>query len=778
MAQAMIAKDEEFMSKLLATFRVEAAEHLAAISTGLLELEKTADAEAQAALVERVFREVHSLRGAARSVNRAECEALCRAMEDTLAAMKRREIAAERASIDPLLRDADRLQSLLTTAEGEAAIASKTGSEEPGKRAPAASEPPAATPAPRPRQTALPAAPIATTAAPETVRVSTARLDAVLLKAEELVTVKLADAQQAAEVRELYRSFSDWRASWGQMRALIRGLQRASARKGPANGGAAARSAEPAEGTRGRTHGAPRWEQLAERLREFTDDKDGRIAALERGLAELLRSAQQKHRSLSGLVDRLLGEAKELLMHPFSELLGGFPKLVRDLARDRGVEAELAMRGAEIQIDRRILQEMKDPFTHLLRNCIDHGVEPPLVRQQCGKPRSGTIAIAVAQKDAGKVEITLADDGAGVDTARLRAAAVRAGLLAEERAAAMADAEVLALMFHSGVTTSAIITDLSGRGLGLAIVQEKVERLGGEVSVASEAGSGTTFRILLPLTLATFRGLRVQEDGREFIFPAAQIGRTVRLKPEDVVTVENRESITLDGQAVALAGLGELLGIAADPARARDAGYVHAVVLDSGPSCLAFKVDRVIGEEECLVKGLGRQLSRVRNIAGATVLGSGRVVPVLNVADLMKSAVRTSPAAPRPVAAVPEAEAQRRSVLVAEDSLTARALMKNILEAAGYEVATAVDGMDALTALKEGSFDLLVSDVDMPRMNGFDLTARIRADQRLAQLPVVLVTALESREDRERGIDVGANAYLVKSSFDQSNLLEIVGRLI
>jgi two-component system chemotaxis sensor kinase CheA len=359
--------------------------------------------------------------------------------------------------------------------------------------------------------------------------------------------------------------------------------------------------------------------------------------------------------------------------------------------------------------------------------------------------------------------------------AKVRSAVQRLGLVSPEETERLGEQEVAGFIFQSGVSTSPIVTDLSGRGLGLAIVREKVEKLGGVVTVETHAGVGTTFRMVLPLTLATFRGILVRVEDLLFVLRTTHVERAGRVGKEEIKTVENRETIPLDGQAVSLVRLGDVLGLSRKRVAADPVDSVPIVVLDLAGKRVAFQVDEVLDEREVLVKSLSRQLPRVRNIAGATVLGTGQVAPILNVQDLMKSAVKTAAV---PVRAAEETTARPKSVLVAEDSITARTLVKNILESAGYHVKTAVDGVEALTALKTELFDLVVSDVDMPRMSGFDLTAKIRADKKLSELPVVLVTALESREDRERGIDVGANAYIVKSSFDQSNLLEVIRRLV
>ena len=343
----------------------------------------------------------------------------------------------------------------------------------------------------------------------------------------------------------------------------------------------------------------------------------------------------------------------------------------------------------------------------------------------------------------------------------------------------MGEQEALALMFRPDVSTSPVITEISGRGLGLPIVKEKVEKLGGRVVVETRPSLGTTFRLLLPLTLATFRGILVESAGQLFVVPTANVERIVRIKNADVKTVENRQAIRLNDRAVSLVRLDEVLELRVSAGAPDPQAYFPATVLAVGEQRIAFQVDAVLNEQEVLVKSLGKPLSRVRNIAGATVLGSGKAVPILNAADLIKSATRLAPKLAGPAeAAAADRKAEAGSILIVEDSITARMLVKSILESAGHRVKTAVDGLDGLTMLRTEDFDLVVSDVEMPRMNGFDMTARIRADKRLANLPVVLVTALASREDRERGVDVGANAYIVKSSFDQSNLLDVVRRLI
>jgi len=577
-------------------------------------------------------------------------------------------------------------------------------------------------------------------------------------QAEELLAPRLALGRRVKELRETATLLAGWKKERGKIQPGLRLMERLLKHTGKGNG-------------------ATKGQRESAKVLEYLDAENVFLKKLGDRLARVERSALGDHRTMSAMVDNLLHDVKEMHMLPFSSMLEMFPRLARELAHDQGKQLELLIQGDEIEIDRRILEEMKDPFIHLIRNCIDHGLEKPPVREQKNKTAHGTITVAITQKDSGKIEILFADDGAGVDVGKVKAAAVRMGIISADELDKLDEREALALIFRSGVSTSPMVTDLSGRGLGLAIVREKVEHLGGAVVLDTRPDAGTTIRIVLPLTFATFRGVLVRTGGQLLVIPVTSVERVARVARKDILTVENRETVQLDGQAVSLVQLGNVLGMPQKNAAAESAAHAQLVVIGVGSVRVAFQVDEILGEREVLVKALGRQLVRVRNIAGATVLGGERVVPVLNVPDLMKSAVKPT-AAPRAPAASGPAEAQKRSILVVEDSFISRTLIKNILESAGYTVATAVDGLDAYTLLKTAAFDLVVSDVEMPRMNGFDLTAKIRSDKQLAELPVVLVTALESREHRERGIDVGANAYIIKSSFDQSNLLEVVGMLL
>ena len=776
-----MTEKEAFLQRLEATFQIEAREHLANLTSTLLELEQAPGDEVQATTVEDLYREAHSLKGAARTVDRSDIEEVSQALESVLAALKRRELDASSHLLDSLVQVVDGLGHVLSSPDtasvpdlvqrlsallpGEMAESSRALAE---SRSPAptaavspATEPvPAAPPAPPPVSAPPPdrqAAPVSAIpgdggpAAGETVRLATAKLDSLLLQSEEMMAASLMAAQRGADVRDLHAGLEEWKKAWARVHADVRSVRSLADGNGRAE---------------------------TTRLVDFLEWNHAYVTSLGDRLADMHTRAEQDRRSVAGMVDQLLEDMKQARMHPFASFAEGFPKLVRDLSREQGKEVDLVIQAGSTEMDRRILEQMKDPFTHLLRNAVDHGIETPRERHRHGKPERATITVAVSSYDSARVEIVLSDDGCGIDIAAVRAAALKSNALSSEEADRLEDQQALSLIFQSDVTTSDIITDVSGRGLGLAIVRERVENLGGTVSVDAQPGMGTSFRMLLPCALATFRGVLVQVHGRPFAIPTRNVEQAVRIRRDDIRTVEGRETIALNGDPLSLVFLDRVLELPPDEHPPDETPYLPAIVLTSGEERTVFCVDAVVNEQAVLVKNLGAQLSRVRNVTGATVLGSGELAPILNVPDLMASAVVASGQAAGAAVTPSQQEDKEVAVLVAEDSITSRMLLKNILESSGYRVATAVDGVDAFTQLRADPFDLLVSDVEMPRLDGFGLTARIRGDEKLSQLPVILVTALDAREDRERGVEAGADAYIVKSSFDQSNLLDTVRRLI
>ena len=806
--------EDQLLKKLRETFKLESQERLANISSSLLELEKASEPDKQEPVLDVVFREAHSLKGAARAVNLTDIEALFQSMEGIFADIKRKEIPFSADLFDLLHSSVRAVENFLAASNDDQSLShreniidliqqlehlifgkaeesvkgkskphdarrdvrEKAETEDKGQGTEGRGEKkedrgkrkrhktkikdiekrvPAKTEKAYQKAHLMKGKPLTS----ETVRISASKLDSILLKAEELVSLKLVSSQHLLNLRSAVHSCENWKKRWAKAESELRVLRNQVHKENhfKKNGANASSMSN---------------------VLEFVDWNKKQIESLGRDIRGLTKASEQNLRSLSRMVDDLLDDMKKITMLPFSSLLDTFPIMVRDISREQGKEVELVLKGGETEIDRRILEEMRDPLIHLLRNAIDHGLESPEQRITQQKPPGGTINLTISQTESKMVDILLSDDGKGVDLGEVKSKAMKIGIISKKEAEDLTDQEALPLIFRSHVSTSPIITEISGRGLGLAIVQENVEKLGGLLALETNRGKGSSFRIQLPVTLATFRGVLVKARDNLFILPSLHVERISSIHPDKIKTVENRATILVSGRVLSLVELADVLRLPQVQNHQDKTAFATVAVLGSGEKRIAFTVDEVLGEQEVLVKGLGKQLSRVPNIAGATILGSGKVVPILNVHDLLKSSLETAADLYKSEVAEEGEEKRRKSILVVEDSITSRTLIKNILETSGYNVKTAVDGQEAYATLKTEDFDLVVSDVDMPRMNGFDLTEKIRKDERYSEIPLVLVTARESPQDRERGIDVGADAYIVKSNFDQSNLIEVIGRLI
>ena len=728
----MTPAEEDFLRNLRSIFQVEAAEHIQTITSGLLELEGTSEPAGRTEILETITRAAHSMKGAARAVELREVEIQCHHMESTLTKCKQAGEAPTAAVLDEIHA------ALNAIAEATAANPPATVESTAGSPAQAETE---STDGAEPAAPAGPPAPLQVSAG-DTVRLSIAKLEAHLVGAEELVAVKQNAGQRVGDFQALQSQLDAWQREWSGFETGV------SDRSGRFAGG---------------------------RTEEFIRTTRERLNAMQENVSRLSQDVRRDHHVVGRLVDDLLEESKQLLLLPFATLAVPLSKLVRDLCRDQAKEAELQISGQELEIDKRILEEMKDPLIHLLRNAVDHGVEPPDQRVRAGKSPQAVLSLSVSALPGRRVEFVLADDGAGIDTAKVREAAVRHGVLSAGQAAQRTDSQLNDFIFMDEISSRSQVSTLSGRGLGLAIVREQAEKLGGSVAVESTPGEGTCFRVVLPSTLSTFRGITVEVGNQLFILPTAQVEGVGRVESTEIHTVEGRETITWRNRAVAWVRLADILGLAEGEIDPDDSGMKLFLLVGRGDQQIALAVQAVKDEQEVLVKPLLKPLSRVRNIAGATVLGSGRLVPILEISDLMKSARQTFRAA---VSARDRESAQRPTILFVEDSFTSRTLIKGILEADGFRVLTAVDGLEGYARLRHEKIDLVISDVDMPRLDGFGLTDRIRKHHSMADLPVILVTARETPEDRERGLNAGADAYLTKSGFDQTSLLETVRRLL
>lgn len=759
----MDKKNNEFLKRLLATFSIEAEDRINKIYSGLMSLEKQASPEKAIEEIEIIFREAHSLKGASRAVNLINIEKICQSMESIFASLKSGKIILSPDLIKLLFASVDLIQKLLSNSSMKESVDDDLLTTElllqleKGAKGEIFTNPANVTIKNENESTnaeigILPS---------NTVKISTAKLDSLLLQAEELIPSTLSFKQSAVDLKNIFEDIISYERQFSNLPIKTFNVNLKNQ-------------------TQNNNRAVSLLENETVKLKEFAQQSNEFIKSIGNKLNVLIKRAEQEQYSLRGRVTTLLEGIKNSLMMPFSSIVEQYPNIVRKMAIENGKEIELVILGEMIEVDRRILQEMKDPLLHLIRNCIDHGIEKPEERKSQKKYYKGTITLSITHKEGNNFEILVSDDGAGVSIDSVKSAALKLGVITHEEINKMDEKEVLSLIFQSGISTSSIITDISGRGLGLAIVRDTIEKLNGIISIETKINEGTAFRIVLPLKLANFLGILVRSNGNLFVFPSSGIERVMRVNKKSIITIENKEALQFDGQTISLVRLNDVMELPAviSPQIEKE---MHSVIVNIDEKRIAFLVDEILDEQEVLIKNFNKPLLRVKNFLGATILGNGELVPVINLQDLIKSSLQLKKEIASINTALPspdQEETTRKSILLAEDSITARALLKNILEGAGYNVKTAVDGIDAFTQLRENKYDIVVSDVEMPRMNGFDLTAKIRSDDKLSDLPVVLVTALNSREDREKGIDAGANAYIVKSSFDQSNLLEVIKRFI
>lgn len=474
------------------------------------------------------------------------------------------------------------------------------------------------------------------------------------------------------------------------------------------------------------------------------------------------------------LVNDLEREVMAVRMLPISTIFSTLPRAVRELANATNKEVNLELRGETTELDRKLLEALGDPLMHLIRNAVDHGIEMPDDRANQGKARQGRIMVD-AQAIGGEVHITISDDGRGMEPQRLRETAVRKNLINNENAAMLSDQEALELIFLPGFSSAAMITDISGRGVGMDVVRTNIIELGGQVTIESVPGEGSTITLILPLTIVTTRILLITVGKYMFALPASGCHGIIWAYEKDIRTIEGRATITHEDQTIPLLRMADLMNIQAEPSFA-NTHREPAVLVGTPQRLLSLLVDSLYDEREAVVKPLGPIFELQRRYSGAVQLGDGQLVLMLNPVSLVESA--------RGIAHVPKSTATALDtkhiphLLVAEDSFTTRELIRSILQSAGFDVTVAIDGMDALDKLRVQSYDLVVTDVEMPRVDGFELTTRIRQELEELDMPVIIITSLASDEYRRRGLEAGAQAYIVKSQFNQDNLLNVINQLL
>jgi len=736
------------MAELFDLFRAEGREHIARITELWLAVEQgTADAEG----LEDLFRAAHSLKGAASTLGVDNLADVAHALEDVFGAVKRRDVPCDAEAADVVLRGLDVIAAILerASAAGEpdvpeaAPVAESirgwlhdklagTAAPPPPAAESAAAKPPVSGPptveAPRPQPEVAAPAP----RREETLRVPASKIEAVASGFEELWAAKYRTDRLAERVGENALT----------ARAAARGLNQALT--------AYERGGEPAE--------------LASRV---TAAARG-VAALERGLRALdfdFAIANQR----TGVDLLSFGdEVNSLRMAPLRDMLGAFRRTIRDTATRMGKRVALEVEGEDNELDKAVIEVVKDPLNHILRNAVLHGIEDEAARIAAGKPPEGKVSITTRRAGT-RFEITVEDDGGGLDLEGVKRAAVATGVVTAEAAAKMGVAEATRLVFEAGVTTREGASEWGGRGVGLNVVAVNVAALGGDVEVWSAPGRGTRFTLTLPVTLAMARGMVVTAGGQRFILPSAVIRRVAE------VPAEGKPTYKFEDRILAVGELAVLLGLAGD--RGRPGPAYPVLVLNTPTGGAALVVGEMGAESEFLAKSLPPAAGFTPLFTGAHVTGTGEIILILN-ADALVRAINYGDARWEEVAVPAAPERKVRTVLVVDDSLTTRALEKNILEAAGYRVVTAASGEEAMGTLATTACDIAVLDVQMPGMDGFELTRRLRSDAAWRDLPVVLVTSLDTQADVARGLDAGADAYIRKSQFDQRELLATIGQFL
>jgi two-component system chemotaxis sensor kinase CheA len=822
--------DQEILKRqLLETFKVELEEHVLTLNKGLLRLEQGASGEKFDTLVEELFRSAHSLKGASRTVDILDINLIAHRLEDVLGLIQHQKIsltsqlfdlmfqavdlikACMRAKLDGNEFPFDKLNAIVQQLEAATVLSDDSKSknnatpeqgnldisvnyiapadnikqdkknhqdvsqqddrqqdaplptkndkeqesksvfrsapdEQPNKSIQTASHPPPKNEQPEKNVHMESFTDEQITGSDDTIRVKTNKLDLLMASMGELMGSRMRTMQRIIDLQTMQKRINKWHKEWRHLRGNMKSLERRHFEDDDLN-----------------------------QFFSFMHHNADNLKHIHTNINILVRHFMNDCDQLIFISDDLQDKIRNVRMQPISSLFDQFPRMIRDLSRNQEKNIRLEIMGEKTEVDRHVLDALKDPLTHILRNSVDHGIELPKQRKKQGKPEQGLISLKAFQKGS-TIVIEIVDDGRGIDMESVREQAVQNNIVPEQKAKSLSKRELTELIFCSGLSTQTTITDISGRGVGLDVVRRNLEKLQGQILVESEPNKGTSIALTVSLSLATSQVLMVKVDGELLAIPCTTVERILKVDPKDIGQIEGKPALVVDNEALPLFSLAPLLDFSETLPTSTDEEKISVVVLSVAEKRLTFRVDELLETREIVIKNMGQQLRRVRNLSGATILGDGQIVMVLNVADLMKSAQHGS-AYLRPVDIAP-APQERKRILVVDDSITTRTLEKNILENAGYQVLVCADGQEAWECIQSESFDTIVSDVDMPRMNGFQLAEHVRGDDRYKTLPFILVTSLESRADKIRGMEVGADAYIVKGTFDQKELLDTIERLI
>jgi two-component system chemotaxis sensor kinase CheA len=766
----MMIQDEELRN----LYKEASADHIQKIEAGLLHLEKNPLDQAK---LEQLLRETHSLKGDSRMLGVKDAETLTHQLEDILGAVKRGErvftpqvfeclylgldavrkiaheaITGQSAGISVFhvlaqLMGADSSDEVLQIEETAAQSNGGASAQSIGEQSLVFNDAVQTKEAVEP---AVEAQALAPDYQIDTIRVESQKLDKLLTQASELAVTKGQMGDRLAEIDQILGQLEEWNREAFVSRLTFEELERRL--------------------------------QTSELqpLQNFYNLVESRLEEMGVLLNRLRATTFEDNAKLETVANELESGIHSLRLLPFSTIFNLFPRTVRDLAKQQGKEVNLVIEGGDNSVDKRILEEMKDPLLHLLRNAIDHGIETPQERQRLSKPSTATIRLRGYQVGS-TVSIEVIDDGRGLDVEAIKQSAVSRGVRSPQELAQMSTAEIQALIFAPGFSTRTAVTEISGRGVGLDVVRANVDRLKGNIQVEFTPNKGCLFRITMNSSLSTTDALIVRVSQHPYAIPVGFVEAMQLVSPQEVFATEGSQTLPFQGESVTVTWLADLLGLPVQAPTSTKAlrsasKTIPCIILRIGSERLALLVDTILEQQDIVLKPQSQLLKRTRNISGATILGTGEVCMVLNPPDLFKSARKAIVSVT--VKELTEQSQIKQKILLVEDSIPIRTQMKRILEGAGYDVTAAVDGEDGFNKLRTGSFVAVVSDVQMPNLDGLELTAKIRQLREYKDLPVILVTTLASQEDKRQGAEAGANAYITKGDFEQGVLLDTLRTLI
>jgi len=812
--------DPELMKKLLITFTAELNEQCQIITQGLLALEKN---EYVPTIIESIFRSAHNIKGAARGIGIKDVGEIAHHIESIFAKIQNNSLKITRTLIDRCLQAVDNMQIclhafidkkslpfdlqefllLLSTDSPTKNESVRPSSSTDSSTKNESARPSSSTDSSTKNESARPSPPTDSSTKNESARPSPPTDSPT--KNKPTRPLSFTDSTEKNEsVKPAYRTTENTSPANSEKNIKIKHNEQESIRVSIENLDHVSSLAEEIQVTKiaiddhynGLTDLSKKtqqfellWKEIgfsinnisinhtAQNIQAIYNESSDNLVEIHNTLEELYKNMRSHVNNLTLLSNSLLEEVRTIRLIPASTLFNTFPRTARDIANELNKQVEINITGDTVRMDQMVLEGLKDPIMHLLRNAIDHGIEKPDIRQEKGKPANGHINIRIYEQG-DQILIELSDDGAGIDIQHITNTAINKQLITSEESHNMSDETLLDFIFRPGFSTKDIITDVSGRGVGLDVVKSNIDMLKGHVRIKTEINKGTTFYLSVPLTLASERGLLIQSGGQLFVVPTNLVERVLIEHPNNIIDIEGSQAILFNGHPIPLRTLSDILDLPRKDLAKKNA--LPILILKKGWNIVALFVEEIINAREIVIKRLQPPLVNVPCIAGGTLAGNGQVIIVLNSTDIIDRALHLQKSLPITVSVETDISpvTLRPHILVVDDSITTRTLEKNILENKNYQVTVAVNGKEAWDLLQQVPFSLLITDINMPIMDGFTLTERIKQNDKLHDLPVIIVTSLGSEAEKKRGIEAGANAYIIKNEFESEKLLQIVSQLV